>query len=107
MLWAPAPRGRFDRRYPRSFVTVSDTFALLHGVGTLPQDQHCANLLRWSRVVLLDEAAVLASVLSVVYTVSFVQQMQFARDLALREGDPKRLADLAWLGACRPGLAEG
>jgi hypothetical protein len=40
-------------------------------------------------VVMLDEAAAQASVLSVVYTVSFVQQMQFARDLALREGDPQ------------------
>ena len=89
MLQTPAPRSRFDRRDPRSFVTVSDTFALLHGVGTLPQDQHCANLLRWSSVVMLDEAAAQASVLSVVYTVSFVQQMQFARDLALREGDPQ------------------
>jgi hypothetical protein len=38
---------------------------------------------------MLDEAAARAGVLSVVYTVSFVQQMQFARDLALREGDPQ------------------
>jgi len=42
MLRAPAPRGRFDRRDPRSFVTVSDRFVLLHGGVPSPRDQHRA-----------------------------------------------------------------
>jgi hypothetical protein len=90
MLRAPAPRGWSDRRDPRSFVTMSDTFALLDGVGTLPRDRHSANLLRCSRVVMLDEAAAQASVLSIVCTVSCMQQMEFVRDLAPREGGTLR-----------------
>jgi hypothetical protein len=59
-------------------------------VGCPPREINiAANLVQWSSVVMHDEAAPQASVLSVVFTVSFVQQMQFARDLALSEGDPQ------------------
>src|SRR5690242_6614832 len=90
MLRAPAPRGRSDRRDPRSSVTMTDTFTLLNGVGTLPRDRHSANLPRCSSAVMLDEGAARASVLSIVCTISFMQQTQFAVILAPREGGTLR-----------------
>jgi hypothetical protein len=106
MLRAPAPRGRFDCRDPRSFVTVSDTFALLHGVGTSRKINIvpiCCGGQVWS--CSMRQRPGLACCQSFTQCHS-CNKCNSPVILPCASETRKRLADLAWLRACRPGWRE-